>query len=186
MTKLNINNLKIAACEQTELNDFGEGIFLEGLQKMIESINQEANLIDVGNDAQAQRIIGLLINRLRFEDDLKKYSEILDHKIISPIVIVGLPRTGSTMTHRMLAADENHTAMLWWEGRYPSMLPNEKRGHPIDRMNLGKAEVEAVVAASPDALKIHPWDYKGADEEILLLEHNFMSTVPESCMRLPT
>ena len=38
---------------------------------MIESINQEANLIDVGNDAQAQRIIGLLINRLRFEDDLK-------------------------------------------------------------------------------------------------------------------
>ena len=99
MTKLNINNLKIAACEQTELNDFGEGIFLEGLQKMIESINQEANLIDVGNDAQAQRIIGLLINRLRFEDDLKKYSEILDHKIISPIVIVGLPRTGSTMTH---------------------------------------------------------------------------------------
>ena len=186
MTKLNINNLKIAACEQTELNDFGEGIFLEGLQKMIESINQEANLIDVGNDAQAQRIIGLLINRLRFEDDLKKYSEILDHKIISPIVIVGLPRTGSTMTHRMLAADENHTAMLWWEGRYPSMLPNEKRGHPIDRMNLGKAEVEAVVAASPDALKIHPWDYKGADEEILLLEHNFMSTVPESFMRLPT
>ena len=185
MTKLNINNLKIAACEQTELNDFGEGIFLEGLQKMIESINQEANLIDVGNDAQAQRIIGLLINRLRFEDDLKKYSEILDHKIISPIVIVGLPRTGSTMTHRMLAADENHTAMLWWEGRYPSMLPNEKRGHPIDRMNLGKAEVEAVVAASPDALKIHPWDYKGADEEILLLEHNFMSTVPESFMRLP-
>ena len=75
MTKLNFNNLKIAACEQTELNDFGEGIFLEGLQKMIESINQEANLIDVGNDAQAQRIIGLLINRLRFEDDLKKYSE---------------------------------------------------------------------------------------------------------------
>ena len=90
MAKLNINNLKIAACEQTELNDFGEGIFLKGLQKMIESINQEANLIDVGNDAEAQRIIGLLINELRFEDDLK-YSEILDHKIISPIVIVGLP-----------------------------------------------------------------------------------------------
>ena len=72
MTKLNINNLKIAACEQTELNDFGEGIFLDGLQKMIESINQEANLIDVGNEAQAQRIVGILINRLRLEDDIKK------------------------------------------------------------------------------------------------------------------
>ena len=42
------------------------------------------------------------------------------------------------------------------------------------------------MAASPEALDIHPWDYKGADEEILLLEHNFLSTVPESFMALPS
>ena len=61
------------------------------------------------------------------------------------------------MTHRMLAADENHTAMLWWEGRYPSMLPNEKEDiRRLMGMNLGKTEVEAVVAASPDALKFIP------------------------------
>ena len=51
-------------------------------------------------------------NRLRFEEDLKKFPEILDQEIIAPIVIVGLPRTGSTMTHRLLASDPNHTAML--------------------------------------------------------------------------
>ena len=90
------------------------------------------------------------------------------------------------MTHRLLASDPNHTAMLWWEGRYPALLPGEKRGDIEARMELGKAEVDAVVAASPEALDIHPWDYKGADEEILLLEHNFLSTVPESFMALPS
>jgi hypothetical protein len=123
---------------------------------------------------------------LRIEEASIQYPEILNEEIKSPVVIVGLPRTGSTMTHRLLASDPRHTAMLWWEGRYPAMLPNEVRGHPDERMEMGKAEVEAVMQASPEALTIHPWDYKGADEEILLLEHTFFSTVPESFMRLPT
>jgi len=68
-----------------------------------------------------------------------------------------------------LHADPRHTAMLWWEGRYPAMLDNEGSRHPSERMEMGKAEVDAVMQASPEALTIHPWDYKGADEEILLL-----------------
>ena len=123
---------------------------------------------------------------IRIEDACMHHPEILNEEIKSPVVIVGLPRTGSTMTHRLLASDPRHTAMLWWEGRYPAMLANEVRGHPDERMEMGKAEVEAVMQASPEALTIHPWDYKGADEEILLLEHTFFSTVPESFMRLPT
>ena len=184
--KINANEILDQAKSETGLSDLGEPLFFEGLNKLIDSINNEANLNEIGIQAQPIRIQGLLINRLRFEEDLKKFPEILDQEIIAPIVIVGLPRTGSTMTHRLLASDPNHTAMLWWEGRYPALLPGEKRGDIETRMELGKAEVDAVVAASPEALDIHPWDYKGADEEILLLEHNFLSTVPESFMALPS
>ena len=184
--KINANEILDQAKSETGLSDLGEPLFFEGLNKLIDSINNEANLNEIGIQAQPIRIQGLLTNRLRFEEDLKKFPEILDQEIIAPIVIVGLPRTGSTMTHRLLASDPNHTAMLWWEGRYPSLLPGEKRGDIKARMDLGKAEVDAVVAASPEALDIHPWDYKGADEEILLLEHNFLSTVPESFMALPS
>ena len=184
--KINANEILDQAKSETGLSDLGEPLFFEGLNKLIDSINNEANLNEIGIQAQPIRIQGLLINRLRFEEDLKKFPEILDQEIIAPIVIVGLPRTGSTMTHRLLASDPNHTAMLWWEGRYPALLPGEKRGDIEARMELGKAEVDAVVAASPEALDIHPWDYKGADEEILLLEHNFLSTVPESFMALPS
>ena len=186
MMKINANEILDQAKSETGLSDLGEPLFFEGLNRLIDSINNEANLNEIGIQAQPIRIQGLLSNRLRFEEDLKKFPEILDQEIIAPIVIVGLPRTGSTMTHRLLASDPNHTAMLWWEGRYPALLPGEKRGDIEARMELGKAEVDAVVAASPEALDIHPWDYKGADEEILLLEHNFLSTVPESFMALPS
>ena len=186
MMKINANEILDQAKSETGLSDLGEPLFFEGLNKLIDSINNEASLNEIGIQAQPIRIQGLLSNRLRFEEDLKKFPEILDQEIIAPIVIVGLPRTGSTMTHRLLASDPNHTAMLWWEGRYPALLPGEKRGDIEARMELGKAEVDAVVAASPEALDIHPWDYKGADEEILLLEHNFLSTVPESFMALPS
>ena len=184
--KINANEILDQAKSETGLSDLGEPLFFEGLNRLIDSINNEANLNEIGIQAQPIRIQGLLTNRLRFEEDLKKFPVILDQEIIAPIVIVGLPRTGSTMTHRLLASDPNHTAMLWWEGRYPALLPGEKRGDIEARMELGKAEVDAVVAASPEALDIHPWDYKGADEEILLLEHNFLSTVPESFMALPS
>ena len=184
--KINAKEILDQAKSETGLSDLGEPLFFEGLNRLIDSINNEANLNEIGIQAQPIRIQGLLTNRLRFEEDLKKFPEILDQEIIAPIVIVGLPRTGSTMTHRLLASDPNHTAMLWWEGRYPALLPGEKRGDIETRMELGKAEVDAVVAASPEALDIHPWDYKGADEEILLLEHNFLSTVPESFMALPS
>ena len=182
-----LNELEIIneAKNQTGLENFGNPLFVEGFTALINSINKEADLNEIGIEAQKHRLIGILANMLRIESAFVKNPEILNEEIKSPVVIVGLPRTGSTMTHRLLASDPNHTAMLWWEGRYPAMLENEQRGNPVDRMEMGKAEVEAVMQASPDALTIHPWDYKGADEEILLLEHTFFSTVPESFMRLP-
>jgi len=183
---LNPNKIINEAKYQSGLKDFGNPLHLEGFMQLVDSINKEANLNTIGISAQNQRLTGILVNILRLEEALKKNPKILDEKIEAPVVIVGLPRTGSTMTHRLLAADPNHTAMLWWEGRYPAMLPNEARGTPSERMLLGKAEVDAVVAASPEALTIHPWDYKGADEEILLLEHTFFSTVPESFMWIPS
>ena len=183
---LDSTSIKNEAIKQTNLKNFGNPLFLEGFENLVQSINHEADLNDIGLDAQKYRLTGVLANLLMIEEAFIRHPEILSEEINSPVVIVGLPRTGSTMTHRLLASDPNHTAMLWWEGRYPAMLKDELRGNPEERMKLGKAEVEAVMQASPEALTIHPWDYIGADQEILLLEHTFFSTVPESFMRLPS
>ena len=174
------------AAELVGRDDFGDPQFIRGLEVLVESINGEAALTEAGMAAQRQRILGLLANRLRLQQAFREHPEILSEPIAAPIVIVGLPRTGSTMTHRLLASDPVHTAMLWWEGRHPAMLPGERRGEPTERRALGRAEVEAVMAASPEAMDIHPWDFEGADEEVLLIEHSFHSTVPEAHMHLPS
>ena len=57
-------------------------------------------------EAQQHRLVGILANMLRIEDACVQYPEILNEEIKSPVVIVGLPRTGSTMTHRLLASDQ--------------------------------------------------------------------------------
>ena len=170
----------------TGLQEFGNPQFIRGLEALLDSIETEASLTAAGLEAQRQRLVGLLVNRLRIEQALGEHPDIRDERIGAPLVIVGLPRTGSTLTHRLLASDPDHTAMRWWEGRYPAMLPGERRGDPVKRRNLGWAEVEAVVAASPEAMSIHPWDFDGADEEVLLIEHSFHSTVPEAYMHLPS
>ena len=183
---LQASDLMAAARGDTGLQDFGHAQFIAGLERLIVSINGEARLTEIGMDAQRQRIAGLLVNRLRIKRALATCPEIRDETITAPLVIVGLPRTGSTMTHRLLASDTDHTAMRWWEGRHPAMLPGEVRGQSTARRELGRAEVDAVVAASPEAMDIHPWDFDGADEEILLVEHTFHSTVPEAYMHLPS
>ena len=129
-----LNELEIIneAKNQTGLENFGNPLFVEGFKTLINSINKEADLNEVGVEAQKHRLIGILANILRIESAFIENPEILNEEIKSPVVIVGLPRTGSTMTHRLLASDPNHTAMIWWEGRYPAMLENEQRGNPVD------------------------------------------------------
>ena len=183
---LSADELMAEAQAVTGLEDFGQPQFIAGLEALVASMKAEAALTDVGLAAQRQRLQGLLVNRLRIEQALREHPEIRAERIDAPLVIVGLPRTGSTLTHRLLASDPDHTAMRWWEGRYPAMLPGERRGAPTERRALGRAEVEAVVAASPEAMSIHPWDFDGADEEVLLIEHSFHSTVPEAYMHLPS
>ena len=179
-------DLQAEAAALAGSGDFGNPRFIRGLEVLLESMATEAALTAEGASAQRQRLVGLLVNRLRIERALAEHPGIRAERIESPLVIVGLPRTGSTLSHRLLASDPAHTAMRWWEGRHPAMLPGEKRGEPTERRALGRAEVEAVVAASPEAMSIHPWDFDGADEEILLIEHSFHSSVPEAYMRLPT
>ena len=82
------------------------------------------------------------------------------------------------MLHRSIAADDQLLAPLWYEVRQPSPL-NDDFEKEDDRIPIAQAEVAAMLEASPELAAIHPMDPVAADEEIMLLEHAFMSTVPE-------
>lgn len=168
------------------LADFGDESFREPLRVLLGALDREAGLLDFGRAAQRGRIVDLLVNRLRAEDEFRKHPEILAEELGPPIVIVGLPRTGTTLLHRTLAQDPRLYSARWFECRYPAPFPGGALGSDDPRIAAAKAEVQAMLDGSPALAAIHPLDAMAADEEILLLEHSFFSTVPESGANVPS
>ncbi len=173
------------AKHETGLSDFGDPAFLEPFEVLVAGLNAEAKLNAVGRMVQHERVLNTLKNRLRLSEWLRRHPEILQEEIHAPAVIVGLPRTGTTMLHRVLASDQRFFAPLWYEVRNPAPFMDWDITRKDERLSLAEAEVAALLEANPEIAAIHPMDPEGADEDILLLEHSFYSTVPNAFCDLP-
>ena len=121
-----------------------------------------------------ERLVGQLVNRLIMEDYFKRFPEIHQIQIDDPLVIVGLPRTGTTMLQRTLAVDPRFYSAAWWETRYPAPLLGEGPQDAATRIELAKAEVAQTIEAIPQILSIHPMNATLCDEEFMLMEHSFL------------
>jgi hypothetical protein len=105
------------------LEDFGEGQFVEGLGLFVHSLENDSKLNMVGQHIGKGRALQHTINRLNYVNDRKLYPAIKDEKIVKPVFIIGLGRTGSTILHDILAQDPANRAPLTWEITYPSPPP---------------------------------------------------------------
>jgi hypothetical protein len=178
--------LEAEAGRRSGLGDFGDPAFEEPLRRLLHALEGEAELNQAGRLAQLERVVGLLVNRLRLEEAVRRSPEILEERIEAPLVIVGLPRTGTTMLHRMLASDPRLHALLWYESRQPAPVPGSDPALPDPRIAEAEREVETMLGASPELIAAHPMDAHAPDEEIMLLEHSFLSTNPEAFCRVPS
>ena len=104
MRPFGVNSLLQSAEESTGLADFGPEDFREGLEALISSINSNESVSDARWDDAREFLLRLLKNRLWFAKDLADHPEILDQKLLPPVTILPLPRTGSTKLQRMLDA----------------------------------------------------------------------------------
>lgn len=118
-------------------------------------LDKEAKLSAVGRVTEWERTVGLLVNRLRQQDYVKRHPEILDEEIARPVVIVGFPRTGTTMLHRLLASAPGMNAVYWWECRHPSPFPGTRWGEPDPRIAAAKQEVRQILEARPELAHRH-------------------------------
>ena len=170
--------LLTAATQRTGgLTDFGDPSFRPALERMLKSIRDEARMSAAGEKAFANRVIESLSNRLTLEDYCARHPEIVQERIEAPVVIVGLPRTGTTMLHRILARDPQFYTMAWWEARFPSPLSADDLIDPKQRIAAARAEVAGMIQAVPELLAMHPLDAELPDEEVILMEHAFMSAI---------
>ncbi len=116
------------AMERTGLSDFGPDDFRARLAIQLESVNEDQGLGAVGRIAVYRDLVRYAANRLRFEDLLRRHPEILDVEIQQPIVIGGLPRSGTTHLLNLIAADSRLRSLPYWESLEPVPDSHEEPG----------------------------------------------------------
>lgn len=175
-----------AAQKSTGLDDFGEDTFREPLDRLVSSIDREARLHPLGRTIMRGRLVALLENRLRIEAFAKAHPELESLALRKPIVIAGLQRTGTTVLHRLLAADPRARALYSWEALAPAPLAGEgERGSHKRRRNAQLAE-RGLRALSPEFFAIHPVEADAPEEDVLLLDMAFTSQAPEATLNVPS
>jgi len=168
------------------LTDFGEDSFRAGLRELIAAIDAEAQLTPVGRWITRKRLVGSLRNRLRAEMLFHDHPEILKLDMGAPIVITGMQRTGTTFLHRLLAADPDTRALMSWEALNPAPHLPFERGGRDRRIRSARLSQQALALMAPDFFAVHPVEAQAPEEDVLLLDYSFLSTVPEATLRVPS
>ncbi|TCJ37010.1 sulfotransferase [Parafrankia sp. BMG5.11] len=174
------------ARQRTGLSDFGDTWFLEPMRAFVDAANRQAALTAAGVTGQTEIIVKGLASRLRMIDDIKRNPEILDETVDVAGIILGLPRTGSTIFQRLLASAPGMTAIRWFEAQNFAPFPDEEPGKPVGRRAYAEAMIAGWLEAAPELASIHPLEPDAPDEEILILGQMFVSTMIEGMSFVPS
>ena len=137
---------------------------VEALDALVHSLNAETRLNLVGRFSAKGDTVRMLKNHFRIESLLQRSPEMLETKLPPPIFIVGMPRTGTTFLHQLMAADPRSRSIPYWESFDP-IPPSEgpdRRAAAVDRM-LGQ-----LGGIAPDYQAIHPMTAEGPEECVAL------------------
>jgi len=166
-----------------DLEDFGDGEFFEPLSRLLEACHREARLNVIGKMALRSDIVRILGNRLLLERDRQIYPAIAQQKIREPLFIVGLPRSGTTLLHILLAADPANRAPLTWEVMSPSPPTSNDRKQ---RIQQAKRNLAALRWLAPTFESVHTTGAELPQECVSLMSPTFMSDQFDTMYNIPT
>jgi sulfotransferase family protein len=164
-------------------DDFGEDNFFEALSRLLESCQSEARLNFIGKIALRTNVLHILCSRLRIERDRHLYPGIARQEIRQPLFIVGLPRSGTTLLHILLAADPEHRCPLMWEVMTPSppTLDNERR-----RIRRATQSCYYLNLLAPTFRHVHAMGAELPQECVGLMTPTFMSDQFDTMYYVPS
>jgi hypothetical protein len=173
-----------AAEERTGLSAWGDPAFRERLDVLCRSLRDEAGLSDVGIAMVFEQLVGNLVNRLRLEALIAAHPEIEEVAIERPIIICGLPRTGTTHLHNLIAADPAIRYLPYWESLEPFPAPDE----PDEQASRERCAVglDLVNTSMPEFKRMHEMTVDHAHEEIQLLANDISGMLFDTTYYLPS
>jgi hypothetical protein len=184
-TPLDADSLRARASADTGLHDFGPDDYRERLDVYLAALRDIDGLHGAGVVNFSGQLLQLLKNRLLLTDLLNRHPEIDDIDLHSPVVIAGLPRTGTTHLHNLLAAPSTFRTMPYWESVEPFPLPNEVGVEPDPRRTRMDMAVGVINMVMPHFALMHEMTTDHVHEEIQLLANDVSTMLFETLAEVP-
>ena len=186
-TELTVDAVCRAAVEKTGLDDFGPDDFRERLGVQLAEMDADEQRTGIGRLLFLSDCARYAANRLRIRDLLARHPEILDIPIVKPVIVVGLPRSGTTHLVNLLAADSRFRSMPLWESYEP--VPDPSEPAEVDgvdpRWIRCQQSWEAMQQAAPLIAAMHPMNPDHIHEENELQAPDFSNYNVEWIARTP-
>ena len=170
---------------RTGLTDFGDTPFREGLQVLMRACAEEAELSLFGYFGTRWDIARFLSNLLRLRYEELRRPAILDQPIERPIFITGLPRSGTTFLHRLLAADDANLVPRIWQLIHP-YPPIGPRARPDRRQQRVARQLRIFGMLAPEFRRMHPVDADSPQECSEITAHVFASLRYDTTYSVPS
>jgi len=168
--------LRVAAQDHTGLQDFGSPELEPTLSTLLESLENEADLHPLGRFLMRGHLTQLLANRLRLTENWKSKTAALDaSKVQRPVFVVGMPRTGSTFLHELLAEDPHNRAPRVWEVMFPIPREGNEEEDRAKRIRKTEACLWFFRRLAPNADAVYPVRARKPQECVAIQSHTMLS-----------
>ncbi len=165
------------ASQDLSLDDFGAMDFMPRLQLLCDEWGQNPDISNLGRLGLRAKLLLFARSRLLIQNLLTRHPEIHDVQITAPIIVAGLPRSGTTHLLNLMAADSRLRALPLWESYEPVPLPHEadtKNGRD-PRWERCQQQWEMTQQLTPLLAAMHPMNPDHIHEELELMGPNFGS-----------
>jgi len=164
----------VAAAGSTDL---GEDSWQEGLGHLLEDLDGPARLNDLGRTVAEADVVGYLTTRLRILEWRRTHPEVAAGTVTRPIVIIGQPRTGTTILYDLLAQDPANRAPLTWEVDQPVPPPETATYDTDPRIAESDAMASMPDLIIPGFTDFHPMGARLAQECVRMTGADFRSMI---------
>ena len=179
-----LDDIVTRACERAGLDDFGGDAWREGLSLLVDTCESAPGVNPGGRDFIYGQFIDALWNRLRVVDYVKDHPEVNEQRVERPLVVLGLPRTGTSLASYLLDQDPSRRSLLTWEAEdsVPPSTPDTLRNDP--RCSKKKAELEVLAEGLRAAnIPLVHWDEAdGPTESVFVHNQDFKAYLWEAFM----
>ncbi len=182
---LDADELQARAVRNAGLDDFGDEAFREPFRVLLDGLEREADLTLLGRIIARTDLTRLLENRLHMVATRKRHPVIGDGKIEAPFVIVGLPRTGTTILHELLAQDPANRVPMSWEVMFVHPPPERATYDTDPRIAAVEKHLAGVDRLIPNFKAMHPMGARLPQECVALTAHDFASMLFTTTHKLP-